>query len=229
MTAYHNHSLEIHAGDILLHGTLDVPEQAIGLVLFAHGSGSSRFSPRNNFVAQQLQRKDIATFLLDLLMEEEDTLFENRFNIPLLSGRLAFATKSLRKNEHVKNLPVGYFGASTGAAAALMAAAAMGNTIAAVVSRGGRPDLAMESLPRVHAPTLFIVGEYDPNVLKMNQLAMDHLSSEKKLVVVKGAGHLFEEPGTLEEVAELSSAWFADHLPHWQQKSELPGEMVNVL
>lgn len=195
-----------------LTGNLDLPDDPSALVIFSHGSGSSRLSPRNTFIARGLQQAGIATFLFDLLTEREDEELSSRFNIDLLSGRLILATIQLRKDPRLKNLPVGYFGASTGAASALHAAAWLPDTIRAIVSRGGRPDLAAAFLPDVKAPTLFIVGSKDMEILEMNRQALDLLSCEKSLQVVQGATHLFEEPGTLERVQDLAKDWFSVHL-----------------
>lgn len=195
-----------------LEGSLALPEQTQSLVLFAHGSGSSRFSPRNNFVAQVLRQSGIGTLLMDLLTEEEDTVYKTRFNIELLTERLLLATKWLQEQSRTKHLVIGYFGASTGAAAALKAAAAEGSKIGAVVSRGGRPDLAEEALEDVQSPTLLIVGGRDEVVLELNRQAYTRLKGKKQLVIVPGATHLFEEPGALEEVAQLATEWFKQYL-----------------
>lgn len=195
-----------------LEGSLALPEQTQSLVLFAHGSGSSRFSPRNNFVAQVLRQAGIGTLLMDLLTEEEDTVYKTRFNIELLTERLLLATKWLQEQSRTKHLVIGYFGASTGAAAALKAAAAEGSKIGAVVSRGGRPDLAEEALEDVQSPTLLIVGGRDEVVLELNRQAYTRLKGKKQLVIVPGATHLFEEPGALEEVAQLATEWFKQYL-----------------
>ncbi len=205
-------TLEIQLDDVTLVGQMVLPEVAHGLVIFSHGSGSSRFSPRNNFVAQQLQRRGIGTFLFDLLTEEEDKDYSQRFNIELLSQRLLQVTKQVVKLKEVKRLPVGYFGASTGAASALYAASVLLNRISAVVSRGGRPDMAMEQLPAAKAPTLLIVGGLDSEVIKLNEKAFNKLSGIKQLEIIDGATHLFEEPGTLEQVAKLAGDWFTQYL-----------------
>jgi dienelactone hydrolase len=181
-------------------------------VLFAHGSGSSRHSPRNNFVAQVLQKTGMGTLLMDLLTRQEDMNYENRFDIDLLTSRLERATEWIMEQPRSKSLDIGYFGASTGAAAALYAAASFGPSIGAVVSRGGRPDLAMSALKRVQSPTLLIVGGLDDVVIELNRQAYGELMAEKKLAIVPGATHLFEEPGTLEEAARLAAAWFKQHL-----------------
>lgn len=205
-------AVTIPAGRILLEGNLVIPEGAKGIVVFAHGSGSSRLSPRNNFVAGELQKRGFATLLFDLLTEEEDRTYENRFNIPLLAERLAAATEWLMGRQETRKLKVGYFGASTGSAAALIAAARSGNKISAVVSRGGRPDMAMDVLQQVRAPVLLLVGGNDSGVIELNEAAYAKLKCEKKLILVPGATHLFEEPGALEEVARLAAGWFAEHL-----------------
>lgn len=195
-----------------LHADLVVPGDASGVVAFAHGSGSSRLSPRNQLVAQELQQAGLATLLLDLLEEDEAQDRRKVFDIELLALRLLSAARWLGDNPSTCRLPLGYFGASTGAAAALVAAARNPGTLAAVVSRGGRPDLAMRWLPQVKAPTLLIVGGNDAPVLQWNRDALERLIIEKELVVVPGATHLFEEPGALEEVARRACRWFARHL-----------------
>ena len=194
-----------------LAGFLGIPDGARGIVAFAHGSGSGRLSPRNNHVAAALRQAGLATFLLDLLTPEEEQDRRNVFDIDLLAGRLVLATRWLRQRRETSRLTVGYFGASTGAAAALRAAAAEPD-VAAVVSRGGRPDLALEVLPAVRAPTLLLVGSRDGPVIGMNEQAYHALRAEKRLVIVEGAGHLFEEPGTLDEVVRHATQWFLDHL-----------------
>lgn len=204
--------IEIALDGIQLEGALALPAQTKGLVLFAHGSGSSRHSPRNNYVAKVLRDAGLGTLLMDLLTPEEDRNYATRFDINLLTDRLLQATNWLRNQAQTKSMPLGYFGASTGAAAALQAAAALGSTIQAVVSRGGRPDLAMPVLDQVQAPTLLIVGGLDDVVIDLNKQAYARLHSEKELVIVPGATHLFEEPGTLEEVARLAAAWFNKYL-----------------
>ncbi len=199
-----------------LQGILSVPKEAKGIVLFAHGSGSGRLSPRNQFVAKKLEEAGLATLLMDLLTEEEESIDERtrqfRFDIDLLADRLKGCVEWLKKQSDTKHLKVGYFGASTGAAAALVAASEQGKEIAAIVSRGGRPDLALESIDKVLAPTLFIVGGEDYGVIELNQRALDALQVEKKLEIVPGATHLFEEAGTLEVVADLATAWFCSYL-----------------
>lgn len=204
--------VHIEAGKgIVLEGSLVIPAGAKGLVLFAHGSGSSRHSPRNNFVAQVLRKSGMGTLLMDLLTREEDLDYEMRFNIGLLSERLEAATVWLTKEEDAKGLSIGYFGASTGAAAALIASVSSPVKIAAIVSRGGRPDLAEKSLPKVKAPTLLIVGGRDEVVIELNRAAYGKIKAEKELYIVPGATHLFEEPGTLEEAANRAARWFKDH------------------
>jgi len=193
---------------VSLPGTLAGPEKALGIVIFAHGSGSSRFSPRNRYVAEVLHNAGIGTLLFDLLTREEDQVYENRFNIDLITERLVKATDWLAQQEEARDLPFGYFGASTGAAAALIAAARLDGRINAVVSRGGRPDLAMADLPRVESPTLLIVGGLDYTVLALNRQALEKLGAEKHLEIIPGATHLFEEPGTLEQAADAAKAWF---------------------
>jgi pimeloyl-ACP methyl ester carboxylesterase len=204
--------VRIPADSVTLDGDLSLPPDASGLVLFAHGSGSSRHSPRNQFVATTLQESGCATLLFDLLTtkEEAEDAYSGhlRFDIGLLASRLVLATKWCRRNPATRNFPVAYFGSSTGAAAALEAAAAMGEAITAVVSRGGRPDLAMESLPQVGAATLFIAGEQDHVVLRLNEQAYARLRCKKDFAIVPRATHLFEEPGALEEVARLAARWF---------------------
>ncbi|WP_280150914.1 alpha/beta fold hydrolase [Piscinibacter sp. XHJ-5] len=195
-----------------LQGLLGVPAQARGIVLFAHGSGSGRLSPRNQRVATALRRAGIATLLLDLLTEDEENDRANVFDIELLAQRLGEATDWVHLNADTALLPLGYFGASTGAGAALMAAAQPRHRPAAIVSRGGRPDLAGDALEEVRAPTLLIVGSHDPQVLELNRRAMARMRSEKVLSIVPGATHLFEEPGTLDEVTRLATAWFHQHL-----------------
>jgi dienelactone hydrolase len=205
------------AGRGRLAGDLVVPEQATGVVLFAHGSGSSRHSPRNQLVARALTEEGFATLLLDLLTEEEEQTDQRtaalRFDITMLAERLVHAVDWLGAEMETRNLPVGLFGASTGAAAALVAAAERAVRVRAVVSRGGRPDLAGPALRRVRAPTLLIVGGQDTQVLALNRQAAKELAAPHRLDVIPGATHLFEEPGALEEVAALAASWFAEHLP----------------
>jgi dienelactone hydrolase len=212
-----NETVRIPVDAATLTGDLDIPAGSGGLVLFAHGSGSSRHSPRNQFVARVLREAGSGTLLFDLLTqdeEEEDSYSGHlRFNIGFLAERLVAATKWVRSREPLQEVPIGYFGSSTGGAAALAAAASMGIDVAAVVSRGGRPDLAMAVLPHVQAATLFIVGGCDEVVLELNKEAFAQLTCEKVFAVVPGATHLFEEPGTLEEVAQLAARWFRRHWP----------------
>jgi putative phosphoribosyl transferase len=208
--------VQIHAGRAVLHGNLNIPENASALVLFAHGSGSSRHSPRNRFVARTLNEAGLATLLFDLLTPEEEAIDmqtrEHRFNIDLLAVRLGHATKWAKQQEQTSNLGLGYFGSSTGGAAALRATVDAPQNVDAVVSRGGRPDLAGEALPKVKAPTLLIVGGNDDIVIELNEQARDKMRCEAKLEIIPGATHLFEEPGALEKVAQLASQWFSRHL-----------------
>lgn len=204
--------LDIPLASVTLKGDLIVPENATGIVIFSHGSGSSRFSSRNKMVAELIQQHHIGTFLFDLLTEEEDETNENRFNIDLLSDRLIATTQWLMDQESTKALPIGYFGASTGAASALRAAAHFKEKIKAVVSRGGRPDLAISNLPHVTAPTLLIVGSLDTPVISMNKMAYDTLEAPKEMKIVEAATHLFEEPGKLQEVADLAIDWYKKYL-----------------
>lgn len=214
----------IPSGTMQLEGELVIPRGAIGIVLFAHGSGSSRFSSRNQYVAKTLNKALIGTLLFDLLTkeeEEEDRYTGHlRFNINLLAKRLEDATTMVRNLENFGEYPIGYFGSSTGAAAALVAAATMKTAIAAVVSRGGRPDLAGASLPFVHAPTLLIVGSRDLPVIELNRDAYRLLRCDKELEIVSGASHLFEEPGTLAEVARLATIWFERHFARHTHRAE---------
>jgi len=205
-------AVEIPAGTRRLKGLLSIPSEAAAIVLFAHGSGSSRLSSRNQFVASLLNRAGVATLLFDLLDEAEAEDRENVFDILLLAQRLEEAAAWSRARPQMRDCRLGYFGASTGAAAALVAAAHGPALVDAVVSRGGRPDLATEFLPRVEAPTLLIVGENDDVVVELNRQAFDGLRCEKRLEIVPGATHLFAEPGALEQVAELASKWFERHL-----------------
>ncbi|HBG46199.1 MAG TPA: hydrolase [Deltaproteobacteria bacterium] len=202
----------IPSGKVRLEGALAIPQGAQGIALFAHGSGSSRHSPRNNFVAQVLRKAGLGTLLMDLLTRDEDMDYETRFDIGLLSERLDAATSWLADEDSTKGLRIGYFGASTGAAAALKSAASAGELIGAVVSRGGRPDLAMGALAGVKSPTLLIIGGKDDLVIDLNRLAYEKLKVDKEMVIVPGATHLFEEPGALEEVANLAARWFQKYL-----------------
>ena len=208
--------IKIPARDAMLDGNLSVPEAARGLVLFVHGSGSSRHSPRNRFVAQTLNDAGLATLLFDLLTAEEESVDihtrQHRFDIGLLAERLGSATDWASREAGVRDLRIGYFGSSTGGGAALVAAAEHPERVAAVVSRGGRPDLAGPALPKVQAPTLLIVGGADDVVIDLNREAMVQMRCEVQLEIIPGATHLFEEPGTLEQVARLASEWFTRHL-----------------
>jgi len=208
--------VQIQAGPAVLSGNLTIPENTKALVLFAHGSGSSRHSPRNQFVAGILNRAGLGTLLFDSLTPEEEALDintrEHRFNIGLLAERLVHATNWVRQQEKTRDLRIGYFGSSTGGAAALVAAAELPQDVGIVVSRGGRPDLAGAALPRVQAPTLLIVGGNDDIVIELNESARDQMRCEVKLEIVFGATHLFEEPGALEQVAKLACDWFVDHI-----------------
>ena len=215
-TALPGREVQIPSGQVTLEGELAIPAGARGLVIFAHGSGSSRHSPRNQFVAGTLRQAGLGTLLFDLLTSDEEIedqiTAELRFNIQLLATRLVQATNWASTQQEARQLRIGYFGSSTGGAAALVAAAELGKQTGAVVSRGGRPDLAGAALKRVTAPTLLIVGELDEPVIRMNEEAFDQLSCEKDLVIVPDATHLFEEPGALDEVARLAANWFKDHL-----------------
>jgi putative phosphoribosyl transferase len=205
--------VRIPADSVQMEGMLEVPPDALGIILFAHGSGSSRLSPRNNYVAGVLREAKLATLLLDLLTPQEDQFYQTRFNISLLTQRLYTAANWLRQSGGTSSLPLGLFGASTGAAAALQVAAIAGPAVGAVVSRGGRPDLAGQSaLEKVTAPTLLVVGGLDGVVIDLNKAAYAVLRCEKQLVIIPGATHLFEEPGTLEKVAELARDWFLRYL-----------------
>jgi putative phosphoribosyl transferase len=205
--------VRIHVDDVALEGLLAIPTKASGVVIFAHGAGSSRWSPRNVAVANSLRADGrLGTLLFDLLSEDEDVDYSRRFDIELLTGRLTAVTRWLHDQPSMQDLRIGYFGASTGAAAAIRAAAALGEGISAVVSRGGRPDLALEALDEVRAPVLLIVGGHDPVVLDLNRQAYDAIRAEKALEIVQGATHLFEEPGAIEQVSELAAAWFERHL-----------------
>lgn len=203
--------VNIPTAQAVLEGNLEIPQGSCAIVVFAHGSGSSRLSPRNTFVAQVLQKAGLATLLFDLLTNKEDEIYENRFNISLLTPRLKAATAWVQKQLQLRKFSIGYFGASTGAAAALDAAADLGGIIKAVVSRGGRPDMAAH-LEKVKSPTLLIVGGNDEVVIELNKKALAKLSSEKELKIIPSAGHLFEEPGALEEVARLAVVWFSQYL-----------------
>ena len=210
--------VRISAGPVTLEGNLNLPEGAGGIVLFAHGSGSSRHSPRNRYVAQLLNDAKLATLLADLLTPDEEAIDMRtahlRFDIGLLAGRLVAITDWLTEDPRTRELPVGYFGASTGAAAALVAAAERAEVVRAIVSRGGRPDLAGAALARVRAPTLLIVGGNDFQVIELNRAALAQLRVEKQLVIIPGATHLFEEPGALDAVARLARDWLERYLKH---------------
>jgi len=210
-------TVSVPVGEVTLEGTIGIPANASGIVLFAHGSGSSRFSPRNRYVAATLRQAGLATLLLDLLSPAEEEVDEvtrlHRFDIAMLADRLIVTIDWLRSQPETAELSIGLFGASTGAGAALVAAAERPVQVAAVVSRGGRPDLAGEALPRVEAPTLLIVGSLDDVVIELNESARAHMHGDVRLEIVQGATHLFEEPGTLERVAALARGWFLQYLP----------------
>lgn len=208
-------AVRIPAGEVFLNADLTIPAEAKAIVAFAHGSGSSRRSPRNRYVAETLNGYKFATLLADLLTEEEEIIDMRtrhlRFDIPMLAGRLIDIAAWLQHEPQTKHLKIGWFGASTGAGAALIAAARRPENIMAVVSRGGRPDLAGDYLPNVSAPVLLIVGENDPQVIDLNEEALSRLNAQSKLEIVPGATHLFEEPGTLESAALLAAKWFRNH------------------
>jgi putative phosphoribosyl transferase len=206
-----NNEVNMALEKVMLEGELIIPYEADAIVIFSHGSGSSRFSPRNKMVAQRLNSAGIGTLLLDLLSREEDLNYSTRFNIELLTERLVGATEWLEKFEPAEGYRMGFFGASTGAASALKAATYLPQ-IKAIISRGGRPDLAMDILHKIKAPTLFIVGSLDYDVLQLNQQAFAKLASEKKLEIVQGASHLFEEKGTMDKVTNLAVEWFSKYL-----------------
>jgi len=205
--------IEIALNDVSLPANLNQPNEPAAMVIFSHGSGSSRLSPRNNYVANILNQHRISTLLVDLLTPDEDEVYENRFNIDLLTDRLIRVTEKALEQLAFDDLPLGFFGASTGAASALDAAAFLESTIKAVVSRGGRPDLA-KNLGKVKAPTLLIVGSLDNQVINLNEHAYTQLGGEKQIEIIEGASHLFEEPGTLESVARIAAEWFDVHLCH---------------
>ena len=213
MKPTHAQLVHIPVDDARIEGMLELPPGPLGIVLFAHGSGSSRHSPRNNYVARVLHDKGIGTLLMDLLTVTEDLDYQTRFDIALLTHRLLVATRWVRLEAATRQLPIGYFGASTGAAAALQAAAALGDNIQAVVSRGGRPDLAgNQSLEQGKSPTLLLVGGRDEEVIELNREAYARLPCTKELSIIPGATHLFEEAGTLEEVARQAAVWFSQYL-----------------
>lgn len=209
-------SVRIPSGEVQLDGELNVPEAATGIVLFAHGSGSSRHSPRNHYIARVMRKAGVGTLLFDLLTPSEEAIDSTtrhlRFDIKMLAGRLSDAARWIAGRPQTRHLRVGFFGSSTGGGAALVAAAALGERVGAVVSRGGRPDLAGDALAQVQSPTLLIVGGHDEVVLGLNERACELLRCEKRLEIVPGATHLFEEPGALEEVARLAAEWFQRHL-----------------
>lgn len=213
MQLIYNSVRKIPIDSFKLEGELIIPENAVGIVIFSHGSGSSRHSPRNKFVTSKLQERGLATLMVDLLTSEEDQNYSNRFDIKLLIERLILVTNWVKEEEMTAKLEAGYFGASTGAASALGAAAMIGEGIKAVVSRGGRPDLAMPYLQQVRAAALLLVGTLDYPVIELNEKAYAELASpEKNMITIEGATHLFEEPGKLEEVAELAGKWFSKYL-----------------
>ena len=212
-------SIPIHGNTLV--GNLNIPDDADSLIIFSHGSGSSRFSKRNRHVANVLNQTKMATLLIDLLTAKEDEIYENRFDIDLLSKRLIAVTDHVTKLPDLKNFLIGYFGASTGAASAIKAAAHLDDKIFAIVSRGGRPDLADTDLKFVKAPTLLIVGSLDGIVIELNRQASKFLTCEKKLVIIDGATHLFEEPGMLDKVAHLATAWFREHYVKPKTKSHV--------
>lgn len=215
-----SHSVQVFLNRTLLEGILSIPHAPRGLVIFAHGSGSSRWSPRNRAVAEALNGAGLATFLFDLLNPEEEKQVRNRFDIELLTHRLTNVTHWLRDREDVSYLPLGYFGASTGAAAALRAAALLGDRVSAVVSRGGRPDLARDLLHEVTCPVLLIVGARDYEVLDLNNEAYERLGPNCEITLIPGATHLFEEPGAMDEVVEQSREWFLKNLATDVQESD---------
>lgn len=217
MRCHRKESLVIPLADVTLRGDLAVPQDAKGLVVFAHGSGSSRHSPRHLFVAERLQRRHLATLSTNLLTEEEDQVRANRFDVDLLTRRLVEVTRWAQQHILTARLPIGYVGTDTGAAAALRAAAELGSEIRAVVSSGGRPDRVVEVLRQVSAPTLFIVGDRDLYVLDLNRRAYERLTAIKSFEAIPGATHLFEEAGALPKVADLAAAWFLRHLPQAQE------------
>lgn len=213
--------ISVPIDNVVLEGELVIPPNSDSLVIFSHGSGSSRFSSRNNYVASVLQKKNISTFLFDLLTREEDEIYSNRFDIDLLSQRLAGITKYVSKLPECEELKIGYFGASTGAASAIYASILLPETISAIVSRGGRPDLAMDVAIDLQVPTLLIVGGFDTDVIQLNKKFYDRLNCEKAFNIVPGASHLFEEEGTLEQVAFLATSWFNKYLTTENEKFKI--------
>ena len=207
-----NLEIDIPLTSVTLKGDLVIPENPVGIIVFSNGRGSSRLSVRNKLIAETFQKHRIGTLLFDLLTPAEDEIYQNRFNIDLLVGRLIETTEWLMKNPYSKNTSIGYFGISNGSASALRAAAYFGKLIKSVVSKGGRPDLALGVLHQVSAPTLLIVGEKDTPMIENNKIAFDELESIKEMKIVKGATQLFEEPGTLSEVANLAVIWYKKHL-----------------
>ena len=205
-------NLKIPAGEVELPGELAIPENATGIIIFSHGSGSNRFSPSNNYVANILRGEGFATLLFNLLTKEEDLDYEMRFDVSLMTDRLEQVTNWVTKNTITRELCIGYYGASSGAASALSATSRLGDVISAVVSRSGRPDLAMQHLLEVKAPTLLIVGRLDENVAQLNRRSLRHLAGVRKLAIVPGATHFFSEPGKLDEVARLSANWYQKYL-----------------
>jgi len=205
-------AINIPLENIILEGDLSIPQEAKSIIIFAHGSGSSRHSTRNIYVADTLNQEGFGTLLFDLLTQEEDTVYKNRFNIFLLAKRLKLVTEWLLNNKKNNNFKIGYFGASTGAAAAVYAACELGGTISVIVSRGGRVDMVKHYLRKLYIPTLLIVGENDSDIIELNKISYDLIKGEKELSIVSNAGHLFEEPGTLEKVAELATNWFKKYL-----------------
>lgn len=215
--------IEVNFDFVKLKGNFRSAKNSKGIILFSHGSGSSRLSTRNNFVANLLQKQGFSSLLVDLLTPQEDMIYENRFDIDLLTDRLLKITVWLQNNEETKELSIGYFGASTGAASALRAAAKFDNTVKAIVSRGGRPDLAMSILKEVKTPTLLIVGSLDNVVIELNEIAKSLISGVCELKIIEGATHLFPEPGALEKVAKLAGEWFDKCLNKIQNQDEVYG------